>query len=119
VVQQPLEHERQHLVGAVAHEDVFRRHAVEAGDGLPEDIGAGVGIEAQGLARGHADGFQRPRRGRVGILVGVQLDQVLDLRLLAGDIGGQGTDDGAPETVHDSARQVMKNSNLTTKARRT
>ena len=43
---------------------------------------------------------------RVGVLVGVELDQVGELGLLAGDIGRQVVDDGAPEAAHGrSARR--------------
>jgi hypothetical protein len=68
-----------------------------------------VGVEAQAVASSPSSAriaSQHLRGGRVGVFVGVELDQVGELGLLAGNVGGQVVDDGAPEAAHGkSARR--------------
>jgi hypothetical protein len=103
VLEQGHESVRQHLVRAVADEDLLRRHAMRAGDGRLEQVGVRVGVEAQAcriVAEFRLDRRQHARRGRVGIFVGVELDQVGDLGLLARHVRGEVADDLAPEATH-------------------
>ena len=103
MLEQRHEDVRQHFVGAVADEDLRRRHAMPAGDGGLEQVGVRVRVEAQArgvVAEFGADRRQDPGRGRVGVLVGVELDQVGKPGLLARHIGGEATDDRAPEATH-------------------
>ena len=76
MLQQRLEGVRQHLVRPVAHENVGRGEAVESRHRLLQGVGVGIRIEAQGAGGRRRDGRQRLGRRRIGILVGVQLDQV-------------------------------------------
>jgi hypothetical protein len=60
---------RQHLVGAVADEDPGRRHRVAAGHRGLQQVGVGVGIEAQAgriAIEFRLDRGQRLRRRRKG-----------------------------------------------------
>jgi hypothetical protein len=100
VLEQRHEGVREHLVRAVADEDLFRAHAVVPGERGLERVGVGVGVEAQAVAGGGADGLQHLRRGAAGVLVGVELDEVVELGLFARHVGGQAVDDGAPEAAH-------------------
>jgi imidazoleglycerol-phosphate dehydratase len=77
----------EHLVRTVADEDLLRLHAVALGDAALERVGIGVGVELAALVGGGTDRFQRARRGAVGVLVGVELDQLGELGLLARDVG--------------------------------
>jgi len=78
------------FVRAVADEDLLRLEAVAPGERRLQGVGVGVGVQAQRLAGGGADRFERARRGAVGVLVGVELDQVVELGLLARNIRGSG-----------------------------
>ena len=103
VLQQRHEDVGQHFVRAVADENLLWRHAVQPGDGGLEQIGVGIGVEAQACGVGAEFRLNRRQhlgRGRVGVLVGVELDQVGDLGLLARHVGGEGADDPAPEATH-------------------
>ena len=59
VLEQCHEDVRQHLVRAVADEDLLRRDTVQPGDGGLEQIGVRVGIEAQARGVGAEFGLDR------------------------------------------------------------
>jgi hypothetical protein len=77
----------QHLVRAVADEDVAGVDAVVVADRQLELLGIRVGVELKRLAGGGADRVQRARRGAVGVLVGVELDEIGEPGLLARHVG--------------------------------
>jgi len=81
--QKGLEGVSQDLVRAVADEHLLGRHAGVGRDRLAQGEGVRIGIEAQTIRR-RGDRSQHLRRRRVGILVGVELDDAIPLRLLAG-----------------------------------
>jgi len=103
VLEQSLEGVGQDLVRTVADEDPFRRNAEMAGNGCFELASGRVRIELQAVGVLVQLGKDRiPHFGarRVGVFVGVELDQIGEFGLLAGNIWGQVVDDGAPETAH-------------------
>ena len=82
------EREEEVLVAAVAGHDLIRLQAKVLCRG-PEQVGTGgVGVEAELFHLGPAHGVQHRRGGRVGALVGVELDVFLALRLLPRGVGG-------------------------------
>ena len=104
VVEQRHEGMRQHLVRAVADEDLLGIQPVHPGDALAQCGGAGVRVQAQPIGVAAQLGHQRIqhlRAGRVGVLVGVELDQVGQLGLLTRHVGGELVDEGAPEGTHE------------------
>ena len=106
VLEQGQERVRQHLVRTVADEDLRRFDAVFGevfGDGVLEQVAIRVRVEAQAgrvVAEFSLHGGERARRGRVGILVGVELDEVGQLGLFARDVRRQRVDEGAPVLAH-------------------
>ena len=100
VLQKGLEGMGQDLVRAVADEHLLGRHAIARRDRLTQAGRARIGVEAQTI-RGGGDGGQDARRRSVGILVGVELDDAVSSRLLAGHVGRQVVNDRTPETAHD------------------
>jgi len=103
VVEQTLKDKGQHFVRAVAHKDLVGLQAIDPCGGLANGQGAWVGIEPQGIAIAPQDSrnsLRHPGRGWVGVLVGVELDEVTHLGLFTGDIGGQLAHHGAPERIH-------------------
>ena len=83
----------QDLVAAVAGDDLSRRDAVQPGRRVAERVGGGVGVAAQPLRLERADGLHHPRAGRVGVLVGVELDDLLARgRLSARGVAGHSLD---------------------------
>src|SRR5207302_1468770 len=75
--------------------------AEDAAGRLAEVRAERVRILPQPVAgQGGADCLEDARRGRVGVLIGVQLDDAVVARLLAGDVAGHGADVGADERGH-------------------
>ena len=103
VLQQGGEGVGQHFVGAVADEHLVGPHPVIGRQGLPQGRRQGIWIEPQAVGRLGPDRPQGAGGGAEGALVGVELDQPLDARLLARDIGLQPVHPGAPETAHATA----------------
>jgi hypothetical protein len=107
VLEQRHEHMRQHFIRAVADEDLLRRDAEigkARGNGFLEAIGARIRVQAQPFAAVHQlfDNRREHARGwRIGILVGVQLDQLGQLRLLARNIRRQAMNKGTPVAAHE------------------
>ena len=65
-----------HLVGARAADDPLRRMNDVAAQGLAQQHLIGIGVDRVVAIGGQ--GLQRARRGAIGVLVGVQLDDPLD-----------------------------------------
>jgi hypothetical protein len=111
---------RQHFVGTVADKDLLRPDAevgVAGGNRLLEAIGVRVRVEAQRPPTvrqfvGNCRQDLRCRRG-IGIFVGVQLDEIRQLRLLARNVRRQAMNEGTPVAAHErlvrsGARQALK-----------
>ncbi len=90
----------QHLVGTVADEHLGRLHAVVFGHRLLQAIAVGVRVQAQVIVQLRLHGRDGPGRRTVGVFVGVELDQLAQLRLLTRHVGHQVLDEGAPEFAH-------------------
>ena len=83
------------LVGAVGHDDPFRRKTVNPGCFLAGGEAFGVGVSAQVGSRFFADGGDDLGGGRIGVLVGVELDEALRLGgLKTGHVSGHPGDVG-------------------------
>jgi hypothetical protein len=95
---------REHFVRTVADENLFGLHTVMGGKRFAQRRRLGIGIEPQAVDRGGSHRFQRERRRAERALVGVELHQIGDARLLAGYIGRKLTRDLAPERVHRGVR---------------
>ncbi len=107
VPEQGHEGVRQHFVRAVADEYLLRGDvAEEVRDGFPQPRTFRIGIELERFADLALQGRQHARARAVGIFVGIELDEVRQLRLLAGDIGLQGADSRAPESAHGRVGRV-------------
>ncbi len=98
--QQGLKGVGENLVRAIPDEHLVGRNAVMGRDRLAQDGCARIGVQAQALGGGR-DCSQCVRRRRVRILVGVELDDAVLLRLLARHVGRQVVNDRTPETAHD------------------
>ncbi|MET3254321.1 hypothetical protein ABIA29_004565 [Bradyrhizobium japonicum] len=96
----------QNLVGAVADEHLLGRNIAIRRDRLAQARGARIWIKAQPLPS-RRDRRQHARRGRIGILVGIELDDAILLGLLARDVGRQRVDDGTPEAAHDLQSRLI------------
>ena len=84
MLQQAVENVSQHFVRAIADEHLLRCDAVMGGDGGLELFAVRVRIEFELIADGRAHGLQRLGRRAVGVFIGVELDQIGELGLLAG-----------------------------------
>ena len=106
VAEQAHEDVSEHLVGTVADEDMCRADVAVGevrGDGRSQMVCVGVGIQAQAGSIAAELGLDRlddARRRRVRIFVGVELDEVGELGLLAGNIRRQLMNERAPELAH-------------------
>ena len=89
MLEQRAEGVRQHLVRAVADEDLFGPHLVVVGQRRPQRGGLRVRIEAQRVGRLGADRFQRARGRTKRAFIGVELDQLRHAGLFARHIGLQ------------------------------
>ena len=68
------------LVRAVAHDELVGGEAVAAGEGDPEVVGAAVRIPVE-VRQGVGDGLEDALRGRQGVLVGGELDDIREAEL--------------------------------------
>ncbi len=101
MLQQSGEGMRQHLVRAVADEDLFGPHVMIRGQSRSQRGGLGIRIQAQRVGRLGADRLQHARRRADRALVGIELDQIRHTRLLARHIRLlQVMRQAAPETAH-------------------
>ncbi len=91
------------LVGPVARHHLLRLDAVHPRRALAQRPAGGVGVEPEARPGRGAQGLDGPGRRRVGVLVGVQLDDALPgARLQARNVGGH-RPDGLP---HEGERVV-------------
>ena len=81
--------QREQFIRTVADDDVLRRAAVELGEFFAQRGGGGVWVKPEPSVHRRLYCSEDFGRGRVGILVGVELDEAGDLRLLAGNVGVQ------------------------------
>jgi hypothetical protein len=98
--QQRDESMREHFVGTIADEHLIGLHAVMGGERLAQFRRFGIGIEPQSIGGDGSHRFQRERRRAERALVGVELHQIGDARLLARHIGRKLTRLVAPKWVH-------------------
>ena len=115
MLQQRLERMGQDLVRTVAQEDLPGCQPEAPGDGGLEGIAIGVRIEPQArcvAAQLLANGLEDRRRRGVGRFVGVELDEVGYLGLLARDIGGQAVNNGTPELAHLRTRKGARSTRI-------
>src|SRR6201747_974513 len=90
----------EYFVRTIADEDVRGGQPAALCDSCFQDICIGTWIQAQLVADFLGHCRHCSRRWPVRILVGVELDQIADLRLFTGGVWGQTTDDRAPEFAH-------------------
>src|SRR5690606_32513341 len=100
LLEKTVENMRQHFVGAITDKYLVGLYVVKTGNGLAQRRGIRVRIKTQAVRRHPGNGGQGLRRRAVGIFVGVQLDQSLDLWLFAGHIGLELVNKIAPVTAH-------------------
>ena len=94
------EGEIQHLVRAVGHDDVVGGNAEHLAHFFGQITAGRVGVELQATCLG-GRGFQHAGRGRVGRLVGVELDIGAVNGLLARGVGHQSVKSVAEKAAHD------------------
>ena len=90
----------EHLIRSIDNKYVGCGHFMAHGNSLPQAFAQRIRIKAQRLPNFGAQRFQYPGTGTVGVLVGIEFDQVGQLGLLARHIGGQAVNHGAPEAAH-------------------
>ncbi len=105
MLEQPVKDVRQHFIRAVTNKHLRGIHAVVAGNLVFQRIGIRRRIQTQAVIEFRLNGIHHPRRRPIGILVGIELDQVLDLGLLTRHIGHQVVDKGTPETTHGTLQK--------------
>jgi hypothetical protein len=88
----------QALVRSVADENVGGRAAMEARQPLAERLRGRVRVQPQPVVGRLPNGRQHERRGGIGVLVRVEFDEPLDLRLFTGHVGMEPTDEWADES---------------------
>ncbi|OQB89514.1 MAG: hypothetical protein BWX84_02380 [Verrucomicrobia bacterium ADurb.Bin118] len=79
--------QRQQFITTVANDDVLDPAAVPGGQFFAQPIRPGIRIQAQASVHRGFDGFEHPRRGRIRVLIGVQLDETRRFWLFARHIG--------------------------------
>ncbi|MPN24338.1 hypothetical protein SDC9_171735 [bioreactor metagenome] len=67
----------------------------------------GIGIKPKGIAHGRRHRRDGTGRRRIRVLVGVELNEVLDLWLLARGIGLEGTGTGVTKFHHQASVTVV------------
>ncbi len=103
VVEQPLKDKGEHLIGAIAGKDMVGRQAMQGGGSRAKRVRLRVWVEAKPIPIGPehaANGLDHPRGRRIGIFVGVEFDEPIDLGLLTWNVGGQLPHHRAPKRVH-------------------
>src|SRR5690606_24862449 len=101
-----MKHMCQYFVRAVAHKHLIQPHAVGLSNGFPQRRGIRIRIQTQCISRLFTYGIYGPRRRAVRMLVGIQLEQIIDFGLLARHIWRKPSDLVAPETAHLSSLSV-------------
>ena len=100
MLEQAVEHMGQHFIRTVAQEHLIGLHTVVLGHGLLEQVAVGVRVQTQVVIDLGLHRCQRFRRRPVGVFVGVELDQLGQLRLLTGHIRHQLFYEWTPELAH-------------------
>ena len=100
-VRESEETEPQHLVRAVAAEYVVRRKPICVRDGAAKRQGRGVGVEVEAGDFLAAERVQYAGRGGKGAFVGVELDILAALGLLARHIGVKPGERGNEKIAHE------------------
>src|SRR5690606_22829257 len=77
MLEQRVEDVRQYLIRAVADKYLRRHDAIIPGDGFFQFICIRRGIQTQRIVQLTADGLDHPGRGSVGVLVGIEFDQII------------------------------------------
>ena len=95
------ETEPQHLVRAVAAEHIVRRKPICVRDGAAKRQGRGVGVEVEAGDFLAAERVQHAGRGGKGAFVGVELDVLAALGLLARHIGVKPGERGNEKIAHE------------------
>ena len=72
---------------------------MQPGQLLAQQLGRGIGIKPQPPIHRGPGCRQDPGRRRIRVLVRVELDQALDLRLFTGDVGLQAPHEGADQQL--------------------
>ena len=85
-LREAAEHHREQVVGPVAGDDVFPRHAELFRDPVAQCVGSRVGVAAQFPVIERGERLFHRGRGRKRIFIRVELAEVLHLRLFAGDV---------------------------------
>jgi hypothetical protein len=104
MLQQRGEGMGQHLVRAIADEHLFGPHLMVGRQSRKQRGTLRIRIEAQRIGRLAADCFQREGGRTKRAFIGVQLNQVRHVGLLAWDVGNQAVRRAAPETTHSSVQ---------------
>ena len=91
---------RQYFVRAVADKHLIGGDSMERGNTRAQPIRARIRIQPQGLGSLCAHRLQYLRTRSVGILIGVELDQIGQFGLLARHVGRQAAHYGAPILAH-------------------
>ena len=74
---------RQHFIGAVTDKHLRRRsHAIVIGNGLLQAVTVGVRVQAQAHHSAQPASPRSPWARAIGVFVGIELDQIGQLRLL-------------------------------------
>ena len=84
----------------LAHDQLDRGAVPGIGHGLLQAVTVRVRVQAQAVIQPGLHGRNRLGRRTIGVLVGVELDEVVELGLFARHVGGEIADDLAPETTH-------------------
>jgi hypothetical protein len=92
MLQKRLESMGQNLIRAVPNEHLLRRNIVAGRDRLTQTGSARIWVEAQTI-RCRGNRSTDARRRSVRVLVGIELNDAIQLRLLTGHIWRQAVDD--------------------------
>src|SRR5690606_37871907 len=98
----------QDLVRTIADEHRGRVDTVMVANGVLQVARMGVGIQSQAIVGSLAYGVQYRLGGPVRVLIGIELDQIVDAGLLARHIRCQALYDRTPELAHVYCLLVRK-----------
>ena len=99
MLEQTRKRMRQHFIGAIADKHLGRRQTVVLRDTAAQRAGGRVRVAAQLVGIQRANRVEHPGGRRVGVFVGVELEQILKRRLLAGRVGFELPGQFAPEAL--------------------
>src|SRR5213080_4118245 len=107
---------RQQLIGPVADDNILRFTSMEHGQLFAQRLSGWVWVQTQPRIGRRFDGPKHASRWRIGILVRVQLDQPLDLRLLARNVRMQSADERTNQPAAVRFHQIKDSSIITIRA---